>query len=196
MNNKCFEISISFTVAGDPLAKSVEALAAMETDAIEIGVAFSDPVAESPEVQKANLRALNAGAKNGAVEAALTLAKSLRSGVTGKIVLYSYYNPVFRFGLTRFFERCRDVGVDGVTIPDMPYEERGEALPAAGEYGIALLSTIATTDTVRAERIAGEAAGYLRIEPVGDKKEREAVLAAVKEAASIPYALCELSPEA
>ena len=188
------EISITFTVAGDPSAMSPEELAALEKDAIEIGIPFSDPVAETPDVQKANLRALGAGAKGGAVEAALALAKDLRPKTAAKIVLYSYYNPVFRFGLDRFFNQCADAGVDGVTLTDMPYEERGEAAPCAKKYGIALLSTIATTDISRAKLIAESSEGYLRIEPVGSKVERDAVIAAVKDV--LPYAVCQLSQEA
>ena len=193
MNTK---ISIMFTVAGDPAAIGQAELLAMKTGAIEIGVPFSDPVAESPGVQKANLRALAAGAKDGAVEAALAMAKTLRTETDAKIVLYSYYNPVFRFGLDRFFKQCSEVGVDGVTLTDLPFEEQGEAKAPAATNGVALLSTIATTDTERAKQIASVAEGYLRIEPVGSPAQLEAVLAVVKEIATVPFALCQLSPEA
>ena len=189
MTNK---LSIMFTVAGDPEAIAIETLAAMNTGAVEIGVPFSDPVAESPDVQKANLRALSAGAKDGAVEAALALAKELCGKTDAKLVLYSYYNPVFRFGLDRFFEACADAGVSGVTLTDLPYEERNEAVAPAAAHGIALLSSIATTDPERAKLIAATAEGYLRIEPVGSKAELEAVIAAVVETAKVPYALCML----
>lgn len=187
------ELSITFTVAGDPEAGQKELTA---SDIVEIGIPFSDPVAESPDVQRANLRALGAEAKDGAVEAALMHAKNLRTGTAAKIVLYSYYNPVFRFGLDRFFKQCAEAGVDGVTLADLPYEERAEAKIPAEAHGISLLSTIATTDTARAKLIAETAEGYLRIEPVGSKPERDAVLAAVTEVSGIPYAHCQLNPEA
>lgn len=188
------EISITFTVAGDPEALSINELAAMNIDAIEIGVAFSDPVAESPTVQKANLRALDDGARNGAVEAAIELVRSLRTKTQAKLVLYSYYNPIFRFGLDRFFIECAKAGVDGVTIADMPFEEHNEAKNTAQANKIALLSSIATTDISRAKQIAAEAEGYLRIEPVGDVTQRQAVLEAVLESSVVPYACCELAP--
>ena len=181
-----------FTVAGDPGAVDQDKLLAMKTDAIEIGVAFSDPVAESPDVQKANLRALAAGAKDGAVEAALALAKELGGKTDAKLVLYSYYNPVFRFGLDRFFEQCAENGVFGVTLTDLPFEECEEAKAPAAANGIALLSSIATTDPERAKQIASVAQGYLRIEPVGDVEQLAAVVTAIKEVSKIPYALCML----
>jgi len=189
MTNK---LSIIFMVAGDPEAIAIDKLVAVNTGAIEIGVPFSDPVAESPDVQKANLRALSAGAKDGAVEAALALAKELRGKTDAKIVLYSYYNPVFRFGLERFFKQCAECGINGVTLTDLPFEERGEAVAPAAANGVALLSSIATTDPERARLIAAAAEGYLRIEPVGSVEQLAAVVAAVREVVKVPYALCML----
>ena len=187
MTNK---LSIMFTVAGDPEAIAIEKLAAMNTGAIEIGVPFSDPVAESPDVQRANLRALSAGAKSGAVEAALALAKELRGKTDALLVLYSYYNPVFRFGLDRFFKACAEAGINGVTLTDLPFEEADEAKAPAAANGIALLSSIATTDPERARLVAVQAEGYIRIEPVGNVEQLAAVVTTIKEVVKVPYAMC------
>lgn len=163
---------IAFVTAGDP---SIEATAgfvlAMEkagADIIELGIPFSDPVAEGVVIQEANIRALEAGAR---VEKIFELVEKLRQKTEIPLVFLTYFNPVFRYkntngglGVAAFFERCKNSGVNGVIIPDLPFEEQGEARGAAEKSGVALISLIAPTSEDRIASIARESSrGFLYI---------------------------------
>ncbi|MDR3271718.1 MAG: tryptophan synthase subunit alpha, partial [Peptococcaceae bacterium] len=115
---------IGFVTGGDPsLDKSEEYILALirgGADLIEIGIPFSDPIAEGPVIQAANLRALSAGTT---IESIFSLVARLRTQTDTPLVFLTYLNPVFRYGYAEFFSRCAEVGVDGVIIPDLPFEE-------------------------------------------------------------------------
>ncbi|MDR2493052.1 MAG: tryptophan synthase subunit alpha [Coriobacteriales bacterium] len=153
---------IGYVTGGDPdidrCADNIRALIAGGADLIEIGVPFSDPVAEGRVIQEANLRALAAGAT---LEKVLGLVRMLRRESEVPFVLLTYLNPVFRYGYEAFCAACADVGVDGVIVPDLPFEERGELLPYTDATGMVLISLVAPTSAGRVKAIASEAKGYL-----------------------------------
>jgi tryptophan synthase alpha chain len=154
---------VGFTVAGDPdketCIRAARALIEGGTDILELGVPFSDPVADGPTIQKADERALAAGTTPDMVFA---IVRELRKHSEVPIVFLTYYNIVYRRGIRTFYQEARDAGVDGILIADMPYEESDEATAAASEFGIdpIMLITRTTTDT-RIKKIASRARGYL-----------------------------------
>ncbi|MDR1909224.1 MAG: tryptophan synthase subunit alpha [Spirochaetaceae bacterium] len=153
---------IGFLTGGDPDMEKSEAFI-MEmiragADLVEIGVPFSDPIAEGPVIQEANLRALKAGAT---VEKLFALAERVRARSSVPLVFLTYLNPVFHYGYDRFFKQCRKSGLDGIIIPDLPFEEQGELRDITRSYGVDLISLIAPTSEERVSRIAGEAAGFI-----------------------------------
>ncbi len=158
-NGKAF---IGFLTAGDPnLKKSEDLILAMVragADLIEIGIPFSDPVAEGPVIQKANIRALNSGTT---ADHVFDLVGRIREKTEIPIVLLTYLNPVFTYGYDKFFARCQETGVDGIIIPDLPYEEREELIPFAKANGVDVISLIAPTSQQRILEIAREAEGYI-----------------------------------
>ncbi|OPY39077.1 MAG: Tryptophan synthase alpha chain [Methanoregula sp. PtaU1.Bin051] len=154
---------IGFTVAGDPdrdtSVRIARALIDGGTDILELGVPFSDPVADGPVIQKADERALAAGITPAAI---FDIVREVRifSGVP--IVFLTYYNIVYRFGIDRFYRHARDAGVDGILIADMPVEESDEVCEAAARYGIDPIFLVAqTTSDERIKTIAARARGYL-----------------------------------
>lgn len=157
---------IPFFTAGDPSLKDTEKLilAAIEggADMIQLGVPFSDPVAELPPVQAASLRALERGVK---VSQVLELVKSLREKTQTPIVLMMYANTIYRQsrikGEESFFAKASAAGADGVIVADAPYEEREEFLGAASEAGMYLINVVTPTSKERMKEIAGEAKGFL-----------------------------------
>jgi tryptophan synthase alpha chain len=153
---------IGFVTGGDPSIEKSEAfileMIRAGADLVEIGIPFSDPIAEGPVIQEANIRALSAGAT---VEKLFGLVKSVRTKTEVPLVFLTYLNPVFHYGYDAFFKRGRDVGLDGIIIPDLPYEEQGEVRDAAGRYGIDLISLIAPTSEARIREIAGAATGFI-----------------------------------
>ncbi|HWR22496.1 MAG TPA: tryptophan synthase subunit alpha, partial [Feifaniaceae bacterium] len=158
-NGKAF---IGFLTGCDPdfegSIKNILAMARGGADLIEIGVPFSDPVAEGPVIQAANLRALASGATT---ERVFELAERVRKETDVPLVFLTYLNPVFKYGYGRFFARCKEAGVDGVIIPDLPYEEQGEAAPYAEKYGVDIISLVAPTSKERVREIAKSAKGFL-----------------------------------
>ncbi|MHC6203833.1 tryptophan synthase subunit alpha [Breznakiellaceae bacterium SP9] len=153
---------IGFVTGGDPsIEKSEEFILELiraGADLIEIGIPFSDPIAEGPVIQAANIRALSAGAT---VEKLFGLVASLRTKTQVPLVFLTYLNPVFHYGYAAFFKRGRAVGLDGIIIPDLPFEEQGEVREAASEYGIDLISLIAPTSKERIRDIAKAATGFI-----------------------------------
>ena len=141
---------IPFLTCGDPdletTAATVRAMAANGADLIELGIPFSDPTAEGPVIQEANLRALRGGVTTDQVFA---LVQDLRRDVTVPLVFMTYANVVFTYGAEAFFARCQSVGVDGIILPDLPYEEKGEFQAACRKHGVALISMIAPTSAGR-----------------------------------------------
>ena len=153
---------IAFLTCGDPdletTAAAVRAAAQNGADLIELGIPFSDPTAEGPVIQAANLRALQSGVTTDKI---FDLVRELRRGVTIPMVFMTYANVVFSYGTERFLSNCRDVGIDGLILPDVPYEEKEEFLPACRKYGVDFVSLIAPTSENRIAMIAREAEGFL-----------------------------------
>ncbi|MDR1691717.1 MAG: tryptophan synthase subunit alpha [Oscillospiraceae bacterium] len=152
---------ISYITAGDPsLEKTKEFVEALSehSDLIEIGIPFSDPVAEGEVIQAASLRALQNGVTPAKV---FDMADTLDPAIRRKIVLLTYANTAFTYGYEAFFRRCRSCGLYGVIIPDLPYEERGEVAPFAGQNGIHLITLIAPTSADRVRTLAKDASGFI-----------------------------------
>lgn len=194
-NTKAF---IPFLTGGDPtidkteeyIYKMVEAGA----DIIEIGIPFSDPIAEGPVIQEANIRAL----KNGATpERIFEMVERVRTKTQVPIVFLTYLNPVFNYGYDKFFARCKKAGVDGIIIPDMPFEEKGELAEEAKKNGVDIISLIAPTSTDRIQMIAKEAQGYVYVvSSLGVtgmrseiKTDLKSIIDLVKQATDVPAAV-------
>jgi tryptophan synthase alpha chain len=155
---------LGFVTGGDPsLDKSEEFILEMVragADLIEIGIPFSDPIAEGPVIQEANLRALAAGTT---VSDLFSLVARLREKTDIPLVFLTYLNPVHHYGYEAFFSRCEAVGLDGIIIPDLPYEEQEELRGFALAHGVDLISLIAPTSDQRILEIAAQASGFLYI---------------------------------
>ena len=158
-NKKAF---IPFITCGDPdletTAKIVRAAVENGADLIELGIPFSDPTAEGPVIQGANIRALKGGVTTDKV---FSLVKELRTDVTVPMVFMTYANVVFSYGAEKFISTCKDIGINGLILPDLPYEEKDEFLPICKKYGVALISLIAPTSENRIAMIAKEAEGFI-----------------------------------
>ena len=153
---------IPFLTCGDPDLETTEAvvraMAAAGADLIELGIPFSDPTAEGPVIQAANERALAAGATTDKI---FDLVRRLRRDVTVPMVFMTYANVVFSYGTERFVATAAESGMDGLILPDVPYEEKEEFAPTCRKYGLDLVSLIAPTSEERIARIAREAEGFL-----------------------------------
>lgn len=155
---------IPFVTCGDPDLETTERLvremAAKGADLIELGIPFSDPTAEGPVIQGANIRALSAGTTTDKI---FDLVQRLRQDITIPLVFMTYANVVFSYGAERFIGLCSKLGVDGIILPDLPYEEKEEFLPLCRQYGVDLISLIAPTSADRIAMIAKEADGFIYI---------------------------------
>jgi len=142
-NGKAF---IGFVTGGDPcVEKTKEFVLEMfraGADLVEIGIPFSDPIAEGPVIQEANIRALSAGTTVGKL---FTVVEGIRKETAKPLVFMTYLNPVFHYGYDAFFKRASAVGLDGIIVPDLPHEEQAPVREAASKYGIDLVSLIAPT---------------------------------------------------
>lgn len=160
-NGKAF---IAFVTAGDPSAdKTVEFILAMAqagADLVEIGIPFSDPVAEGIVIQQANERALKGGVNTDKV---FEIVSKVRAHSNVPLVFLTYINPVFHYGYERFFAKCEQLGVDGIIIPDLPYEEKAEIAAVAKAHGVDIISLIAPTSEERIAMIAREATGFVYV---------------------------------
>lgn len=158
-NKKAF---IPFITGGDPSLEITERLLyAMEeagADLIEIGIPFSDPTAEGVVIQKANERALEAGFTT---DKLFDTIKRARKKVRVPMVFLTYVNPIYTYGKERFMKRCVECGIDGLIVPDMPFEEKGELAPVCADYGVEIISLIAPTSKERIQKIAEGAQGYI-----------------------------------
>ena len=158
-NGKAF---IAFITCGDPDLETTGAAvrAAVENgaDLIELGIPFSDPTAEGPVIQGANLRALQGGVPTDRI---FDFVRELRRDVTVPMVFMTYANVVFSYGAERFISTCAEIGMDGLILPDVPYEEKEDFQPLCRQYGLDLVSLIAPTSENRIAMIAREAEGFL-----------------------------------
>jgi len=154
---------VAYVTCGDPdLAATTEiALAAIQAgaDVIELGVPFSDPVADGPVIQRASERALRRGVN---LEQVLAAARSIREQSQAGLIVFSYYNPILRFGLTRFCAAAAAAGADGALITDLPVEEAGDYLRCMRARSLATVFLAAPTSTdERLRRIAEASTGFL-----------------------------------
>lgn len=160
-NGKAF---IPFITCGDPdletTAAAVRAAAENGADLIELGIPFSDPTAEGPVIQGANMRALSGGVTTDKI---FGLVRDLRSDVKVPMVFMTYANVVFSYGAERFISICRDIGIDGLILPDLPFEEKEEFQSICHQNEVDLISLIAPTSENRIAMIAREAEGFLYI---------------------------------
>ena len=162
-NKKAF---IGFLTAGDPtLEKTEEFIIEMEKAGaalIEIGIPFSDPIAEGPVIQDANVRALSAPG-GCTTDMVFDMVKRVSKKVSVPLVFLTYLNPVYKYGYEKFCARCNETGISGLIIPDMPFEEKQELIPTAEKYNVELISLIAPTSEDRVQMIAKEANGYIYV---------------------------------
>ncbi|MDY2955927.1 MAG: tryptophan synthase subunit alpha [Enterococcus cecorum] len=153
---------IPFITCGDPdLATSkaiIRTLAANGADIIELGIPFSDPTAEGPVIQEANLRALK---NQVTTDDIFQMVADLRQDLTVPMVIMTYANVVFSYGIQRFIQKSQEVGIDGLILPDVPYEEKEEFNQVCQQYGLAFISLITPTSHERIAKIAKEANGFL-----------------------------------
>src|SRR5512137_320737 len=190
---------IGFTVAGDPdkatCVRIARALISGGTDILELGVPFSDPVADGPTIQKADERALAAGTIPDSV---FEIVKEIRKESEVPLVFLTYFNIIYHRGVERFYREARDAGVDGILIADMPIEESEEICMVASRYGIDPVFLIAqTTSDSRIKKIVAKAGGYvylvavLGVTGVRDHVSEEAIdlLNRVRRYTTLPLAL-------
>ena len=155
---------IPFITCGDPdletTAAAVRAMAEAGADVIELGIPFSDPTAEGPVIQAANARALQAGTTT---DRSFDLVRDLRRDVRVPMVFMTYANVVFSYGTEKFLAVCREIGMDGLILPDVPFEEKEEFAPLCRQYGLDFISLIAPTSEHRIAMIAREASGFVYV---------------------------------
>ena len=153
---------IPFITCGDPSLEITEQLVyAMEeagADLIELGIPFSDPTAEGPVIQEANVRALRGGVTTDKV---FDMVTKIREKTDIPMVFMTYANVVFSYGTERFIEKAAKVGMDGLILPDVPFEEKEEFDSVCKKYGLDLISLIAPTSHERITQIAKEAQGFV-----------------------------------
>lgn len=158
-NGKAF---IAFVTCGDPdlatTAEIVRAMAENGADLIELGIPFSDPTAEGLVIQGANVRALAGGVTTDKI---FDMVKELRREIDTPMVFMTYANVVFSYGIERFVKTAADIGMDGLILPDVPFEEKEEFSPTCRKYGLDFISLIAPTSHDRISMIAKEAEGFV-----------------------------------
>lgn len=189
---------IAFITCGDPdletTAAAVREAVKNGADLIELGIPFSDPTAEGPVIQAASYRALKGGVTTDKI---FDFVRELRRDIKIPMVFMTYANVVFSYGSERFMSLCRETGIDGIILPDLPYEEKDEFLPMCRKYGIDLISLIAPTSKNRIAMIAKEAEGFLYIVSslgvTGARSEittdLSSIIKVVRENTSIPCAI-------
>ncbi len=153
---------IAFLTCGDPDLETTEQLikgiADAGADLIELGIPFSDPTAEGPVIQEANLRALAAGTTTDKI---FDMVRRVRQTVGVPMVFMTYANVVFSYGTERFLETAAGIGMDGVILPDVPFEEKEEFAPVCQKHGLDFISLVAPTSNDRIKKIAKEASGFV-----------------------------------
>lgn len=194
-NGKAF---IPFITCGDPDLETTKALVFALQDAgadiIELGIPFSDPTAEGPVIQGANLRALSGGVTTDAI---LDMVAEIRADVRIPLVFMTYGNIVYHYGIERFCTRAQEVGIDGLILPDTPFEEKDEFAPTCAAHDIAYISLIAPTSDERVAMIAAEAQGFVYcVSSLGVTGTRDAIttdidalVARVRAATDVPVAV-------
>jgi tryptophan synthase alpha chain len=194
-NKKAF---IPFITCGDPSLEVTEelvyAIAEAGADLIELGIPFSDPTAEGPVIMAADERALAGGATTDKI---FDMVKRIRETVTIPMVFMTYANVIYSYGAERFISKAAEIGIDGLILPDIPFEEKEEFDPICAKYGLDLISMIAPTSHDRIRMIAREAEGFVycvsSLGVTGVRKEITtdigAMIRLVKEEKDIPCAV-------
>lgn len=194
-NGKAF---IAFLTAGDPTPQCtleyIREMIKAGADLIEIGIPFSDPTAEGAVIQDANIRALNAGMT---VNGVFDLVDKVREESDIPLVFLTYLNPVFHYGYEKFFDKCKQCGVDGIIIPDLPFEEKHEVSDVCSKYDVDLISMISPTSDERIRMIAAEATGFVYVvSSMGVTGVRssittdlDSIVAAIKDVSDTPCAI-------
>ena len=189
---------IAFITCGDPdletTGRAVRAAVANGADLIELGIPFSDPTAEGPVIQEANLRALKAGTTTDRI---FDFVQELRRDVTVPMVFMTYANVIFSYGAEKFISTCEKIGIDGLILPDLPFEEKEEFLPLCRQYHVDLVSLIAPTSENRVAMIAREAEGFIYLESslgvTGTRSEittdLKPIIRTIRENAKVPVAI-------
>ncbi|MBO4347640.1 MAG: tryptophan synthase subunit alpha [Lachnospiraceae bacterium] len=194
-NKKAF---IPFITCGDPDLDTTKEIVkeAVKNGAslIELGIPFSDPTAEGPVIQGANIRALAGGVTTDKI---FDLVRDLRKEVTIPMVFMTYANVVYSYGSDKFIKTCSEIGIDGIILPDLPFEEKEEFLPECDKYGVDLISLIAPTSENRIAMIAKEAKGFIYVVSslgvTGTRSEiktdLESIVKVVRESTDTPCAI-------
>ena len=158
-NGKAF---IPFVTAGDPDLETTEKLligmSENGADIIEIGIPFSDPIAEGVVIQEADLRSLAAGTTTDKI---FDMVKRIRPQIKAALAVMTYMNPIFVYGTDAFMAKCAECGISAVIVPDVPFEEKAELQPYCDKHGVELVSLIAPTSHDRIKTIAKEAQGFV-----------------------------------
>ncbi|MFV0503877.1 MAG: tryptophan synthase subunit alpha [Lachnospirales bacterium] len=194
-NGKAF---IPFITCGDPNIETTKKLVkkAVENgaDLIELGIPFSDPTAEGPVIEEANIRALSKGITTDKI---FNMVIELREEIAIPMVFMTYANVIYSYGSEKFISTCKKIGIDGLILPDVPFEEKGEFQSICDEYNIDLISLIAPTSKNRIEKIAQEARGFiyvvssLGVTGTRDKIDTDLnnIVSAIRESTNIPCAI-------
>ena len=189
---------IGFVMAGDPdLETTKEIIISMSkagADMVELGIPFSDPIAESSVIQSANLRALKSETY---LPRIFEMIRDVRKTTDISIVFHTYINPVFNYGYEKFFKICNETKVDGVVIPDLPFEEKQEIKEYADNNEVDIISFVVPTDEERIKMISKDASGFIYFVPSigatkvmeGHTKELTDVIEVLKKTTDIPVAI-------
>lgn len=166
---------IGFIMAGDPdletTKKCIISMSKAGATMVELGIPFSDPIAESSIIQSANIRALKSGTYLNKI---FETIKDVRKESDVQIVFHSYINPIFNYGYENFFKMCKETNVGGIIIPDLPFEEKAEIKEYADKYDIDIISFIVPSPKERIKQIATEATGFIYFVPsIGSTKGLE-----------------------
>ena len=182
-----------FFICGDPsleaTANAVRAAVEAGADMIELNIPFSDPTAGDAAIQEANIRALAGGVTTDKI---FDFIRELRKSVRVPFVISGYANVVFSYGADRFLKTCAEIGVDGLIVPDLPFEEREEFLPQCQAYGVDLIYMLSVTSKERVAMIAREASGFLYLMATPGTREQELtdIMAQVRSCTDVPCLVC------
>ena len=189
---------IPFVTAGDPTLEATErfvyALEKAGSTIIEIGIPFSDPIADGPVIQRANIRAIENGVS---ISKVFDMVAKIRKTTDIPLIFLLYANTIYYYGIQNFFKKCQETGVDGIIVPDIPYEEKEEFNIFAKPCGVHVISLVAPTSKERIKAIAKEASGFLYcVSSMGVTGVRDAIQTDLRsmfeyidESCSIPTAL-------
>ncbi|WP_100372711.1 tryptophan synthase subunit alpha [Bacillus sp. FJAT-45037] len=199
LTRKDGSLFIPFITAGDPSSDATIELALMleeaGADLLELGIPYSDPLADGPTIQEASKRALKGGMTLGG---AMKLVPVMRErGLTIPVVVFTYFNPLLQFGEERFTQLASEMGIDGLLVPDLPYEENVHLVALCEKEKLSFISLVAPTSNERIEKIARRAQGFLycvsSLGVTGERKKIDArvydFLQTVREKSSVPIAV-------